>query len=312
MAIWSKFALTNNGKTLLTKHVADQKTFTITRVATTNTTDALDVKSLTKLPGNERFFGIMSNTLTNDEEIKVECMITNVGLAEPYKLTAIGLYAKLSNDETDTLFAVTTATDPDTIPALSNGVVKLYTEKIFLAFDSTEDVSVKIDMDTYVTHSECIETAYPVGTVVQTDGSYKPADKWGGVWQQISGVYLMASGVYNGTTCQVNNYAGEYTHRQTYDEMFPHGHTRGTMNITGGFPADDSQVGRHSGQHYPWGAFLVGDADGIDLGSVTGGGSYINFDASRTWTGVSSTEGGGKPWPVMPRAYVVDVWRRVK
>lgn len=310
MAIWSKFALTNNGKTLLTKHVADQKTFTITRVATTDTTDALDVKSLTKLPGNERFFGIMSNTLTNDEEIKVECMITNVGLAEPYKLTAIGLYAKLSNDETDTLFAVTTATDPDTIPALSNGVVKLYTEKIFLAFDSTEDVSVKIDMDTYVTHSECIETAYPVGTVVQTDGSYKPADKWGGVWQQISGVYLMASGVYNGTTCQVNNYAGEYTHRQTYDEMFPHGHTRGTMNITGSFWGRDVQSG-YNGD----GAFYI-----KKLGNWNDeGGHYhdeypsvMGFDASRTWTGVSSTEGGGKPWPVMPRAYVVDVWRRVK
>lgn len=310
MAIWSKFALTNNGKTLLTKHVADQKTFTITRVATTNTTDALDVKSLTKLPGNERFFGIMSNTLTNDEEIKVECMITNVGLAEPYKLTAIGLYAKLSNDETDTLFAVTTATDPDTIPALSNGVVKLYTEKIFLAFDSTEDVSVKIDMDTYVTHSECIETAYPVGTVVQTDGSYKPADKWGGVWQQISGVYLMASGVYNGTTCQVNNYAGEYTHRQTYDEMFPHGHTRGTMNITGSFWGRDVQSG-YNGD----GAFYIKKRGNWN----DEGGHYhdeypsaMGFDAARSWTGVSSTEGGGKPWPVMPRAYVVDVWRRVK
>lgn len=310
MAIWSKFALTNSGKTLLAKHVADQKTFTITRVATTNTTDALDVKSLTKLPGDERFFGIMSNMLTNDEEIKVECTITNVGLAEPYKLTAIGLYAKLSNDETDTLFAVATATDPDTIPALSNGVVKLYTEKIFLAFDSTEDVSVKIDMDTYVTHSECIETAYPVGTVVQTDGSYKPADKWGGVWQQISGVYLMASGVYNGTTCQVNNYAGEYTHRQTLDEMFPHGHTRGTMNITGSFWGRDVQSG-YNGD----GAFYIKEHGNWN----DEGGHYhdeypsvMGFDASRSWTGVSSIEGGGKPWPVMPRAYVVDVWRRVK
>lgn len=252
----------------------------------------------------------MSNTLTNDEEIKVECMITNVGLAEPYKLTAIGLYAKLSNDETDTLFAVTTATDPDTIPALSNGVVKLYTEKIFLAFDSTEDVSVKIDMDTYVTHSECIETAYPVGTVVQTDGSYKPADKWGGVWQQISGVYLMASGVYNGTTCQVNNYAGEYTHRQTYDEMFPHGHTRGTMNITGSFWGRDVQSG-YNGD----GAFYIkkygnwNDEGGHYHDEYP---SVMGFDASRFWTGVSSIEGGGKPWPVMPRAYVVDVWRRVK
>lgn len=310
MAIWSKFALTNGGKTLLAKHVANEKPFIITRVATTNTTDTLDIKNLAKLPGDERFFGIMSNTLTNDEEIKVECMITNVGLAEPYKLTAIGLYAKLNDDETDTLFAVTTATDPDTIPDLNNGVVKLYTEKIFLAFDSTEDVSVKIDMDTYVTHSECIETAYPVGTVVQTDGSYRPADKWGGVWEQISGVYLMASGVYNGTTCRVNNYAGEYAHRQTYDEMFPHGHTRGTMNITGSFWGRDVQSG-YNGD----GAFYIKKRGNWN----DEGGHYhdeypsvMGFDAARSWTGVSSTEGGGKPWPVMPRAYVVDVWRRVK
>lgn len=92
--------------------------------------------------------------------------------------------------------------------------------------------------------------------------------------------------------------------------MPPHSHTRGNMNIIGGFPADDSQVGRHAGQHYPFGSFYVGQGDGIDLESQSGGGSYINFDASLTWTGNTSIEGGREPITILPTFYAVDVWVR--
>lgn len=318
MATWGKFELTDSGKNILAQHVANSKVLQITRVAMTDTTDSLVIAGLKKFPGDERFFGITSNTLVDDKTIKVESTVTNVGLSKDYKITAIGLYAKLEDGLDDTLFAVSTSTIAETIPALENGVVKMILEKFYLTFDSVSDISVKIDMDTYVTHSECIATTYPVGTVVQTDGTYEPADKWGGEWEQISGVYLMASGSYNGTACAANKYVGEYSHKMKIEELVSHNHGPGTMNIWGSLP-----LPTHSGRwdHLVRGAFTTEGGNGGNVTrSVQGADfdesgkwwdiTYSEFNANRSWSGRTTSEGKGQPIPLMPRAYVVDVWRR--
>ena len=318
MAVWSKFELTDAGKNILAQHVANAKVLQITRVAMTDTTDSLTIAGLKKLPGDERFFGITSSTLTDDKTIKIECIVTNVGLSKDYKLTAIGLYAKLEDGAEDTLFAVSTASVAETIPALENGVVKMILEKFYLTFDSASDNNVKIDMDTYVTHSECIATVFPVGTVVQTDGSYNPADKWGGTWEQISGVYLMASGSYNGTVCTANKYVGEYKHKMKIKELVSHNHGPGTMNIWGSLP-----LPTHTGRwdHLVKGAFTTEGGNGGNVTHTVPGAdfdesgkwwdiTYSEFNASRSWSGRTTSEGDGEPFPIMPRAYVVDVWRR--
>ena len=318
MAVWNKFELTDAGKNILAQHVASAKVLQITRVAMTDTTDSLTVAELKKLPGDERAFGIMSSTLVNDKAIKVESIVTNVGLSKDYKLTAIGLYAKLEDGVENVLFAVSTAIVAETIPALENGVVKTILEKFYLTFDSAASIEVKIDMDTYVTHSECIATTYPVGTVVQTDGTYEPADKWGGTWEQISGVYLMASGLYNGTVCKANKYVGEYTHTMSLEELVSHNHGPGTMNIWGSLP-----LPTHTGRwdRYVRGAFWTEGGNGGSVTHTVQGSdfdesgkwwdiTYSEFNANRSWSGRTTSEGKGKPFPVMPRAYVVDVWRR--
>ncbi len=318
MAVWNKFELTDAGKNILAQHMANAKVLQITRVAMTDTTDSLTVAELKKLPGDERSFGIMSNTLVNDTTIKIESSITNVGLSKDYKFTAIGIYAKLEDGLEDTLFAVSTATVAETLPALENGVVKMILEKFYLTFDSTSNVEVKIDMDTYVTHSECIATTYPVGTVVQTDGTYDPADKWGGTWEQIRGVYLMASGTYNGTSCNANSYVGEYTHTMTLKELVTHNHGPGTMDIWGSLP-----LPTHTGRwdRYVRGAFTTEGGNGGSVTHTVEGSdfdesgkwwdiTYSEFHAKRSWSGRTTSEGEGNPFPVMPRAYVIDVWRR--
>lgn len=318
MAVWNKFELTDAGKNILAQHMANAKVLQITRVAMTDTTDSLTVAELKKLPGDERFFGIMSNTLVNDTTIKIESSITNVGLSKDYKLTAIGIYAKLEDGSEDTLFAVSTATVAETIPTLENGVVKMILEKFFLTFDSASNISVKIGMDTYVTHSECIATTYPVGTVVQTDGTYDPADKWGGTWEKIRGVYLMASGTYNGISCNANSYVGEYAHTMTPKELVTHNHGPGTMDIWGSLP-----LPTHNGRwdRYVRGAFTTeGGNGGIVTHTVEGSDfdesgkwwdiTYSEFHANQSWSGRTTSEGKGNPFPVMPRAYVIDVWRR--
>ena len=74
-----------------------------------------------------------------------------------------------------------------------------------------------------------------------------------------------------------------------------HTHTRGTMNITGSFSSQDSKAS---------GAFSLGN----NIGGLGGGGvttHYVNFDASKTWTGSTSAPNNdiyGKSSKVQPQA----------
>lgn len=61
---------------------------------------------------------------------------------------------------------------------------------------------------------------YPIGTYLWTDGSYNPAEKFGGTWEQIKDVFLLASG----NTYAVGSTGGEATHTLTESEMPRHRH----------------------------------------------------------------------------------------
>ena len=81
--------------------------------------------------------------------------------------------------------------------------------------------------------------------------------------------------------------AGSHTHSGSTSSAGSHSHTRGSMNITGKFGCDDRATNVQGGAFYAeqqWAANT--SADGGD-------GSFFQFqfDASRSWTGSTSTEG---------------------
>ena len=80
--------------------------------------------------------------------------------------------------------------------------------------------------------------------------------------------------------------AGNHYHTGTTNGAGSHSHTRGSMNITGTFDGnvDDDNKGGKSGAFYTTGRQIYG-ANGDDMGGV------IGFDASRSWTGSTSTDG---------------------
>ena len=179
--------------------------------------------------------------------------------------------------------------------------------------------------------NDLLNRVYPVGSIYMSVVNVSPAAFLGGTWQAIEqGRMLMAAGsswqagttggaayhtltvaempahdhsaietaagghthgastgsagahAHSGST----NNAGNHYHTGTTNGAGSHSHTRGSMNITGTFDGnvDDDNKGGKSGAFYTTGRQIYG-ANGDDMGGV------IGFDASRSWTGSTSTDG---------------------
>ena len=85
------------------------------------------------------------------------------------------------------------------------------------------------------------------------------------------------------------NNAGNHYHTGTTNGAGSHSHTRGSMNITGAFWNLGSAPQGTNGAIYTGGAPT--NPAWIDSHVKTASGTSINFDASRSWTGSTSTEG---------------------
>lgn len=128
----------------------------------------------------------------------------------------------------------------------------------------------------------------------------------------------------------ISTYDDGLGHKITVNGAGNHTHTRGSMNITG------TTFGEHIG-YYPdsiSGAFYPGtETNASGIGAKSDNDNYkVHFDASRTWTGSTSSNGNhthtlagstqlshisesqkiyGRSNTVQPPAYVVDVWKRI-
>ena len=310
MATWNNYVATAEGRALLARAIAGTDTISITRIRTSSGDySKADLANLSDLLDKKQEFKVQSVNVIDDNTTKIEVNITNVGLTESYPMTAIGVYAEDGNGK-EHLFAISTAVQPDTMPALSDGTVKTILTKIYITTASAGVVTVKIDMDTYVTRGECIDISHPVGSLYMHIGGKDPATLFGGTWKQIVGRYIMASGTVNGKTYSAGDTGGESEHSIDRKEMPRHGHTRGSMNITGAFSATGE--GSNDFPTTAEGAFYNTGRRGTKVKNSSDPDSIIGFDASRSWTGTTSIEGGSQPMPMLPLFTAVDTWYRVK
>ena len=163
---------------------------------------------------------------------------------------------------------------------------------------------------------------YPVGSVYISFSATDPSTLFGGVWQRLKDTFLLANGdtyAANTTggsatkTLTVNNMpehnhtvnsagahthtattasAGAHTHTATTSSNGAHTHTRGSMNITGAFPGTCDNTRADNTSVFS-GAFTraasAGNKTGNDADKVAA--SVINFSASRSWSGSTSSNG---------------------
>ena len=148
--------------------------------------------------------------------------------------------------------------------------------------------------------------SWPVGSVFLTFTNANPSTLLGGgTWVQIKGKYLLAAedgDTVDGTSgvgahtknvplvAHTHSFttgsAGGHTHyvSGTTGGAGSHSHTRGSMNITGSFGYIENYNSMVSG------AFTQGSYR-KDVGGSVENGIPINFDASRSWTGSTSSVG---------------------
>ena len=89
--------------------------------------------------------------------------------------------------------------------------------------------------------------------------------------------------------------------------MPAHTHTRGTMNITGGIAAKGAVAWQN-----PSGAFYETSSTAAQSsGAGTQGHIQLNFDASRSWTGETSSVGEGNSHNNLPPYLSVYLFKRV-
>ena len=162
--------------------------------------------------------------------------------------------------------------------------------------------------------------AYPVGAYYMSSDSTSPAVLFGGTWTQIQNRFIYAAG----SGYSVNSTGGSATktlvtdnlpsHSHSCGEEGNHSHTRGTMNITGTMGnVDESGIGSS-------GAFYRSGSSGKLENEKGKSDPNVYFDASRSWTGSTSTAGShahkigstgkGTAFDVMPPYIVAYVWRR--
>lgn len=166
--------------------------------------------------------------------------------------------------------------------------------------------------DTYVLKQDLIDLIYPIGAVYISVNNTNPGTLFGGTWEQIQDRFLLCAG----SSYAAGTTGGEATHTLTQAETPAHTHTRGTMNITGAAFTSHSQgicylnVAGCSGAFY--GTTNVTNCGKVAVNGTFSGAAALGLDASRSWTGATSSVGGNEAHNNMPPYLSVYVWKRIE
>lgn len=147
--------------------------------------------------------------------------------------------------------------------------------------------------------------AHPVGSLFITRDSRNPtAILGGGTWQKIENRMIFGAS----SSHPVGETGGEENHTLTVDETPAHTHTRGTMEISGEIGPFDDQAFSDSVN----GCFFKVRDHAYDATSKTSGGGWdVRMEASRSWTGETSSVGEGLSHNNMPPYVCYFIWERL-
>lgn len=318
MATYNQFVVTDAGRALLAKAIANKGTFTVSSIKTSSHTYTQSaIANLTSLDDIRQSFPLASAATVDSTTIKLEFNVTNIGLAASYTLATLGVYATYNNSET--LFAVSTANNPDVMNAEQAGaLVRNILTTVYIKTSNASSISIAVAMDTYVTKAmldaaekKALDLAHPIGSVYLCIGGQDPATAFGGTWKKIEGSYLLASGNYDGVTLSAGKMVGETRHAIDIKEIPPH-HHNGETDVDGkhrhwscGALPRNFQWDACEGNGAP---VAVGYGDGCWRGHRVDG--HTSWDGNHSHHFTTGDAGNGNAMRIMPLATVVDAWYR--
>ena len=160
-----------------------------------------------------------------------------------------------------------------------------------------------------------LNLVYPVGSIYWSSTDTDPGTLFGGTWQQIKDMFVLAAG----DSYSVNSTGGEKTHTLTIDEIPSHNHifrgTKGTVNVSGGnhrhtFSGDLKPLTRYGNERYTGsGDYIAGSIDATGYsGNLSMSGEFTpsgNIDNAGGLNGITQSHNN------MPPYIVKYCWERI-
>ena len=153
MGVYNQAVITNAGQQLLTDAIAQNKAVTFSKFQTSSYQYAsgTDLAALVSLNDVKQTVTPSSVGKTGNDTVYATSVVSNETVSTSYSVYTVGLFAKMDN--TEVLFAVSTAISPDTIPAYA-GTESTYTYKVNVAVSTTENLTVQVSSDVYALASD--------------------------------------------------------------------------------------------------------------------------------------------------------------
>lgn len=141
MAVFNGMTITSAGENMLAQAIDGQGTLIFTSMSTSTQQISGNLDSIVALTDIKQTV-TPTSAVINNNAIQVTGDFTNVSVQQQYDVNTIGLYAKLGNG-TEMLFAVASASTPDTIPAQSTPFTFSYVFNV--AVSNTAQIVVNIE-----------------------------------------------------------------------------------------------------------------------------------------------------------------------
>ena len=145
MPNWNGMILTNKGRVLQAKVEAGE-TLSLTKLKLGSGIigKGQSLETLTDLVSPEQNLGIAEKTALENGLTEIKATITNAGLEEGYYVRELGVFAQ-DPDEGEILYAVTTDTAPDYLPAQGSATVLSQEFAIYIATSNVNHIEATID-----------------------------------------------------------------------------------------------------------------------------------------------------------------------